>query len=75
MLDGIYSALPKMPNVNHIKILIDVPAELRYHRHNIREGSDDLEWHHLWDPVEDYYLKVIRPPSSFDLVVVNGELI
>lgn len=71
ILDGIYSSLPELSDVVHLTVLVDVLPELRRQRHNIREGTDDIEWHLRWDPVEDYYFSVLRPPSAFDLIVVN----
>ncbi|CAG7643488.1 uridine kinase [Paenibacillus allorhizosphaerae] len=72
ILDGIYSSLLELSNVNHITVLVDVPPELRRHRHDIREGTDDLDWHLRWDSAGDYYFTVLRPPTSFDLIVVNN---
>lgn len=57
ILDGIYSSLLELSDVNQLTVLVDVLAELRRHRHDIREGSDDLDWHLRWDPAEDYYLQ------------------
>lgn len=71
LLDGIYSSLPELSDLVHFTVLVDVSPELRRQRHNHRENTDDLEWHARWDPAEDYYFTVIRPPSAFDLIVVN----
>ncbi|TJY44512.1 hypothetical protein E5161_03805 [Cohnella pontilimi] len=71
ILDGIYSALPVLSDVVHLTILVNVIPELRRHRHNIREGSSDTEWHARWDAAEDYYFSELRPPSTFDLIVEN----
>lgn len=70
ILDGIYSSY-WLSDLVHLKVLVDVPSDVRYKRHNLREGTEDIEWHGLWDPVEDYYFTVLRPPNTFDLVVVN----
>lgn len=71
ILDGIYSSLLELSDVNHLTVLVDVPSELRRHRHNTREGNDDLDWHLRWDPAEDYYFTVLRPSGTFDLIVIN----
>ena len=73
ILDGIYSSLLELPDVNHLTVLVDVPPEIRRHRHDIREGTDDLDWHLRWDSAEDYYFTVLRPPTTFDIIVVNNE--
>lgn len=71
ILDGIYSSLLEMSDVDHLTVLVDVSPELRRYRHNTREGSDDVEWHRRWDLVEDYYFSVIRPAASYHLIVFN----
>jgi uridine kinase len=71
ILEGIYSSLPELSDVVDLTVLVDVLPELRRNRHNMREGTDDVEWHLRWDPAEDYYFTVLRPPSSFDLIVIN----
>ncbi len=70
ILDGIYSALPDLADIVHLTILVDASPEIRRQRHNLREGDDDLAWHARWGPAERYYLSMVRPPASFDLVVV-----
>ncbi|TMV44382.1 hypothetical protein FE783_32500 [Paenibacillus mesophilus] len=71
ILDEIYSSLPEMLDVVHLTILVDVLPELRRYRHNSREGTDDVDWHSRWDAVEDYYFSVLRPPTSYHLIVFN----
>lgn len=71
ILEGIYSSLPELSDVVDLTVLVDVLPEIRRNRHNIREGTDDVEWHLRWDSAEDYYFSVLRPPASFDLIVVN----
>ncbi|WPK11016.1 hypothetical protein R6U77_14120 [Lysinibacillus louembei] len=70
ILDGIYSS-HWLNDLVDLKVLVNVPSEIRYKRHNLREGTDDIDWHLRWDPVEDYYFSVLRPLNTFDLVVVN----
>ena len=68
LIDGIYSSNPDLADILNLTILIDTPANIRYMRHNNREGNDDLEWHKLWDDAELYNFEKIRPPSSFNLI-------
>lgn len=70
ILDGIYSS-HWLSDLTNLTILVDVAPDIRRIRHNLREGTEDREWHLRWDPVEDYYFSVLRSPDSFDLVVVN----
>lgn len=69
ILDGIYSARPELSDIVHLTVLVNVMPDIRYQRHNSREGNDDKLWHARWDPVEDYYFTEVCPPMSFDLVV------
>lgn len=70
ILDGIYSS-HWLSDLTNLTILVDVAPDIRRNRHNLREGTEDREWHLRWDSVEDYYFTVLRSPDSFDLVVVN----
>lgn len=71
ILEGAYSASPKLSNLIHLKILIDVPVFVRHQRLNSREENKEFlaRWHKLWDPVEEYYFSKVMPKSSFDLIV------
>jgi len=70
ILDGIYSSY-WLNDLVDFKVLVDVSSDVRHKRHNLREGTDDTDWHLRWDPVEDYYFSALRPIDTFDLVVVN----
>jgi uridine kinase len=69
ILDGIYSSSPILSDIIDLTVLIDVPTDVRYARHNDREGHDDADWHKVWDEAEAYYFTHVRPASSFDLVI------
>lgn len=70
LLDGAYSACPKLADLVDLAVLVDVPVEERHARLASREDRSFLEtWHMRWDPVEDYYFTHVRPRASFDLVV------
>jgi len=70
MLDGIYSSY-WLDHWVDLKVLVNVPSDVRYKRHNLREGTDDTDWHLRWDSVEDYYFSTLRPMDTFDLIVEN----
>lgn len=70
ILDGIYSSYWLADLIN-FSVLVDVPPEARYRRHNKREGTEDKEWHLRWDPVEDYYLQNLKLPKTYNLIVKN----
>ncbi len=69
ILEGAYSSNPTLSDILGLTVFVDTPTEVRYARHNDREGHDDSSWHELWDEVELFYFTQVRPPSSFDLVV------
>jgi len=70
ILDGIYSSY-WLERFVDFKILVDVSPDVRYKRHNLREGTEDTDWHLRWDPVEDYYFSALCPSDTFDKIVVN----
>jgi uridine kinase len=70
VLDGIYSSRPELSDLIGLSVLVDVEPDERLVRHNSREDGEDLDWHEIWDPAEDYYFSEVRPPDSFDLVLV-----
>jgi para-aminobenzoate synthetase len=70
LLEGAYTAGPELADLVDLAILVDVPVEERHVRLKAREDTEFLEqWHRRWDPVESYYFSLVRPRSSFDLVV------
>ena len=73
LLDGAYSARPELADLVALSVLVDAPVEVRHARLAAREEARFLDaWHARWDAVEAYYLRHVRPISSFDLVVTNG---
>lgn len=72
ILDGAYSARPELDDAIDLRVLVEVPAAVRLARLAARESPAFLSaWHDRWDAAEDYYFTTVRPPSSFDLVVVG----
>jgi len=71
ILEGAYSASPRLSDLISLKILIDVPVFERHQRLDKREENKEFlaRWHKLWDPVEEYYFSEVMPKNSFDLVV------
>ncbi|HEY2810487.1 MAG TPA: hypothetical protein VGJ00_03760 [Rhabdochlamydiaceae bacterium] len=72
IIDGVYSSNPSLADILDLTILMDAPVQLRFARHNDREGHADIAWHELWDEAEEYYFTKIRPPSSFDIVIPSS---
>jgi uridine kinase len=72
ILDGAYSSRPELADLIDLTVLVDVSAGERRRRLVERDGTAYTDaWQARWTVAEDYYFTVVRPPSSFDLVVVN----
>jgi uridine kinase len=70
LLDGAYSASPQLADLVDLSVLVDVPPSIRHARLAGREDPAFLaQWHARWDAVEAYYFTVLRPHTSFDLIV------
>lgn len=70
LIDGAYSSGPPLADLVDFTILVDMPLEERHARLSKREDAEFLkQWHQRWDEVEEYYYRVVRPRSSFDLVI------
>jgi uridine kinase len=73
ILEGAYSCRPELSDLIHLKILVDVPVQVRHKRLRKREEKEFLiQWHERWDEAEQYYFREVRPHSSFDLVIENN---
>jgi cytidylate kinase len=56
-----------------LKILVDVPVEIRHRRLMEREERAFLaKWHATWDGAEQFYFQHIQDASTFDMVVENS---
>jgi len=70
VLEGAYSSRPELSDLIELSVLLDVPPSVRHRRLADREEAAFLEaWHRRWDAAEEHYLRRVRPPSGFDLVV------
>jgi uridine kinase len=70
LLEGAYSASPRLADMIDLAVLVDVPVSERHARLSKRQDEAFSEyWHDIWDEVEEYYFAEVRPNSSFQLVV------
>ena len=70
ILDGAYSARPELADLFHLRVLLDVPADLRKKRLVQREGDGHREdWNRRWHDAEQWYFSEVMPRESFGLVV------
>lgn len=72
IIDGVYSTRPELADLIDISILVRLPDKIRRDRLRNRENEPFLaRWHAVWDEAEEFYFTNIRPPSSFDMVLVR----
>jgi uridine kinase len=70
ILDGAYSARPELAHLFGLRVLLDVPRDVRRERLARREGRRGrAEWEARWGEAEDLYFERLMPPAAFDLVV------
>jgi uridine kinase len=72
IVDGVYSARPELADVVDLRIILEVPSDVRSRRLADRSDPEDLA--HFWDRAEQHYFTDICPPDSFDLRLSPGQL-
>ena len=65
IVDGVYSARPELADLVDIRVLLEVPADVRLRRLAARPDPVDLA--HFWDRAEQHYFSKVCPPHRFDL--------
>jgi len=72
VLEGSYSSRSEYADLLDLTVLVSLPDDAARRRRLLaREGPVFMAaWHRLWDEPEDYYFSTVRPPSSFDVVLV-----
>lgn len=71
ILEGAYSCRPELHDLLDLRVLVDMPHDLRRQRVIDREGEDyQADWEARWSTAEDYYLGMVMPPERFDLVLL-----
>ena len=72
IVDGVYSARPELADLVHVRVLLEVPAEVRSRR--LAGRHDALDLVHFWDRAEQYYFAEICRPHGFDLRLSAAQL-
>jgi len=67
VLEGVFSAAPELSDLVDWSVFVDTPSRERLRR--LRAQVTPEEWDDDWLIAEQAYFDVIRPPSSFDLIV------
>lgn len=70
VLEGAYSCRPELHDLLDLRVLLDVPPEVRRRQLLQREGDVYRdEWEARWSMAEDHYFGTVMPPERFDLVL------
>ena len=72
IVEGVFSARPELADLVDVRVLLDVPADVRSRRLAGRHDAQDLM--HFWDRAEQYYFAEICPPHGFDLRLSAAQL-
>jgi uridine kinase len=67
VLEGVFSAAPELSDLVDRSVFVDTPEPERLCR--LRAQTTPSEWDDQWLKAEQAYFGLIRPPSSFDLIV------
>jgi uridine kinase len=67
VLEGIYTARPELSDLVDLAVRVEADPAVRWSR--LTGRPDDPRWTRFWERGEDYYFRVVRPPSGFDLLV------
>ena len=72
LVDGAYSSRPELADLIDLTVLVEAPDELRAMRLAAREEPAFLAaWRARWGSAEEHYFTVVRPPATFDIVLVG----
>ena len=70
LLEGAYSCRPELHDLLDLRMLLDVPRELRRRQLLEREGAAyRADWEARWSTAENYYFGSVMTPGRFDLVL------
>lgn len=70
VLEGAYSCRPEMHDLLDLRVLLDVPREVRRRQLLGREGDAyRADWEARWSAAEDHYFATVMPPKHFDLLL------
>ena len=71
VLEGAYSCRPELHDLLDLRVLLDVPADIRCRRLGERDGENDhRDWNARWAAAENHYFGTVMTPGRFDLVII-----
>jgi molybdenum cofactor guanylyltransferase len=71
VLEGVYSARPELADLADLRVLLQVPAQVRSER--LTRRDDREEWTRFWERAEEHYFTSVCPPEGFDMRLVTRE--
>jgi uridine kinase len=73
ILEGAYSCRPELHDVLDLRVLLEIPADVRRRQLLHREGDAyRADWEARWSSAEDHYFGTVMPPHRFDVVIDNS---
>ena len=70
VLEGAYSCRPELHDLLDLRVLLEVPRDVRRQRLIDREGDAyQADWEARWSAAEDYYFDTVMSRERFDLVL------
>jgi uridine kinase len=70
ILEGAYSCRPELHDLLELRVLVDIPRDVRRRQLLEREGhAYRADWEARWSDAEDHYFGTVMPPARFDLVI------
>lgn len=70
VLDGAYSCRPELHDLLDLRVLLEVPSDVRRRQLLDREGNAyRADWDTRWSAAEEHYFGIVMPPERFDLVL------
>jgi uridine kinase len=70
IVEGVYASRPEFADLIDLSVLVQTPEPERHRRMLARAHGNDAWWSR-WAAAENLYFTSIRPPESFDLVVLG----
>lgn len=68
ILEGVYATRPELRDLLDMRVLVQVPLDIRQARLVAREGVVG-PWARQWPEAEEFYFRSIMTPERFDLAV------
>jgi uridine kinase len=70
IVEGAYSCRPELHDLLDLRVLMDIPRDLRRSQLLERDGhAYRADWEARWSSAEDHYFATVMPPERFDLLI------